>query len=115
MDIIAGRLVTIQTEIRQVEQQKLQCEQKKALLKEEKDLIIRPATLDYVDDIVVKSKTRVNHIEVPPISLREASKIKEHGAMGEPVETVVRFPEVVEQKIPAYLKLIGEELVVATL
>ncbi|GJY52163.1 ribonuclease H-like domain-containing protein [Tanacetum coccineum] len=30
-------------------------------------------------------------------------------------ETVVRFPEVVEQKIPAYLELIGEELVVATL
>lgn len=27
MDIIAGRLATIQTEIHQVEQQKLQCEQ----------------------------------------------------------------------------------------
>ncbi|GJZ04458.1 hypothetical protein Tco_0537733 [Tanacetum coccineum] len=34
---------------------------------------------------------------------------------GEPAETVVRLPEVVEQKIPAYLELIGEELVVATL
>nr|GEW85802.1 hypothetical protein [Tanacetum cinerariifolium] len=66
----------------------------------------------------------------PPISLREASKIKEHGAafalayshvcldlveIDEPAETVVRLPKVVEQKIPAYLELIGEELVVATL
>lgn len=34
---------------------------------------------------------------------------------GEPAETVVRLPEVVEQKIPAYLELIGEEPVVATL
>ncbi|GJQ94630.1 retrovirus-related pol polyprotein from transposon TNT 1-94 [Tanacetum coccineum] len=34
---------------------------------------------------------------------------------GEPAKTVVRLPEVVEQKIPAYLELIGEELVVATL
>nr|GFA81494.1 hypothetical protein [Tanacetum cinerariifolium] len=34
---------------------------------------------------------------------------------GEPAETVVRLPEVVEQKIPAHLELIGEELVVATL
>nr|GEU77349.1 hypothetical protein [Tanacetum cinerariifolium] len=34
---------------------------------------------------------------------------------GEPAETVVRLPEVVEQKIPGYLKLIEEELVVATL
>ena len=34
---------------------------------------------------------------------------------GEPAETVVRLPEVVEQKRPAYLELIGEELVVATL
>ncbi|GKG14742.1 hypothetical protein Tco_0354342, partial [Tanacetum coccineum] len=29
--------------------------------------------------------------------------------MGYPAETVVRLPEVVEQKIPAYLELIGEE------
>lgn len=77
MDIIAGRLATIQTEIHQVEQQKLQCEQmlglfwehppaldpegvgrrmqflrdrirslenqKRALLEEEKDLIVRAA------------------------------------------------------------------------
>ncbi|KAI3668536.1 hypothetical protein L1987_88466 [Smallanthus sonchifolius] len=34
---------------------------------------------------------------------------------GEPAETVVRLPEVVEQKIPAYLELIGEEPLVATL
>ncbi|GKA03338.1 hypothetical protein Tco_0676119 [Tanacetum coccineum] len=33
----------------------------------------------------------------------------------EPAETVVKLPEVVEQKIPAYLELIGEELVVAKL
>lgn len=79
MDIIAGRLATIQTEIRQVEQRKLQCEQmlglfwehppaldpedvgrrmqffrdqirslenrKRALLQEEKDLIVQAATL----------------------------------------------------------------------
>ncbi|GKD82412.1 hypothetical protein Tco_1349251 [Tanacetum coccineum] len=79
MDIIARRLVTIQTEIRQVKQRKLQCEQmlglflehppalnpedvgrrmqflrdqirslenqKRALLEEEKDLIVRAATL----------------------------------------------------------------------
>ncbi|GKD34678.1 ATP-dependent DNA helicase PIF1-like protein [Tanacetum coccineum] len=35
--------------------------------------------------------------------------------MGEPAKNVVRLPEVVEQKRPAYLELIGEELVVATL
>lgn len=79
MDIIAGRLATIQTEIHQVEQQKLQCEQmlglfwehppaldpedvgrrmqflrdrirslenqKRALLEEEKDLIVRAASV----------------------------------------------------------------------
>lgn len=79
MDIIAGRLATIQTEILQVEQRKLQCEQmlglfwehppaldpedvgrrmqflrdrirslenqKRALLEEEKDLIVRATTL----------------------------------------------------------------------
>ncbi|GJZ20836.1 retrovirus-related pol polyprotein from transposon TNT 1-94 [Tanacetum coccineum] len=78
---------------------------------------------DYVDDIVVKSKTRVNHKEVPQLVFERLQKSKNtecHVGLdlvetGEPAETVVRLLEVVEQKIPAYLELIGEELVVVTL
>ncbi|GJY60168.1 hypothetical protein Tco_0460825 [Tanacetum coccineum] len=44
MDIIAGRLATIQTEIRQVEQRKLQCEQMLGLFWE------HPPALDPEDD-----------------------------------------------------------------
>ncbi|GKB35417.1 hypothetical protein Tco_0880359 [Tanacetum coccineum] len=184
MDIIAGRLSTIQTEIRRVEQRKLQCEQmiglfwehlpaldpedvgrrmqflrerirslenqKRALLEDEKDLIVRATTLGA-------GETRIEEIQPKTVG-RERPKedFLHHGAgnllckghaiwlglknagatyqramtaifhemihvgldlveTGEPAETVVRLPEVVEQKIPAYLELIGEELVVATL
>ncbi|GJY24172.1 hypothetical protein Tco_0397830 [Tanacetum coccineum] len=139
MDIIAGRLATIQTEIRQVEQRKLQCEQMLGLFWE------HPPALDPEDDTTKDGWPRKTKRRLPSSRGGKPSVqshaiwlcLKNVGATyqramtaifhemihvvldlvetGKPAETVVRLPEVVEQKIPAYLELIVEELVVETL
>ncbi|GJV21425.1 hypothetical protein Tco_1370445 [Tanacetum coccineum] len=113
MDIIAERLTTIQTKIRQVEHQKLQCQQMLGLFWE------HPPALDPEDDTTKDDWPRKTKRRLPSSQGRKPSVQSHVGLdlveMGKPVETVVRLPEVVEQKIYAYLELIGEELVVATL
>ncbi|GKC01879.1 hypothetical protein Tco_0993489 [Tanacetum coccineum] len=113
MDIIAERLTTIQTKIRQVEHQKLQCQQMLGLFWE------HPPALDPEDDTTKDDWPRKTKRRLPSSQGRKPSVQSHVGLdlveMGKPAETVVRLPEVVEQKIYAYLELIGEELVVATL
>ncbi|GJT26989.1 retrovirus-related pol polyprotein from transposon TNT 1-94 [Tanacetum coccineum] len=102
-----------ETKIRQVEHQKLQCQQMLGLFWE------HPPALDPEDDTTKDDWPRKTKRRLPSSQGRKPSVQSHVGLdlveMGEPAETVVRFPEVVEQKIPAYLKLIGEELVVTTL